>query len=210
MSFLKNLILNGKIPYFRIIRRIVLFLWVLPVLSYIFLDIGFLKYGELGWKLLITVMLIRPLSDVIPDIKIFKALVPLRKEVGILSGVLIAIHSYGYFAIKNKNIFIEIFNSQYWNFNGIFSWGIIGFIAVIILLITSNNLSIHLLKNSWKKIQQLAYVLFFASAIHITLVNKNEMIKVIIPVSIVMILWIMAKFRITIPKRKPENAEKTE
>ncbi len=202
MTFLKDLILNGKIPHLILIRKATLFLWILPILIYLFTDIHFVEYGKLGWNILIAIMLIRPLSDVIPNLKILKTLVLFRKEFGILSGVLIAIHSYKYFALGNKNILIEIFNPKYWDFNTIFGWGMAGFIITIILLLTSNNFSIRLLKNSWKKFQELSYLLFLFSAIHIALVKKGDINEILLPVLLVMILWLMAKFKIIIFKTK--------
>ena len=201
-SFLKNIIFNGQVPHLRLIRQIAICLWILPILSYVFLDISFRDYGKLGWNILIAVMLIRPLSDVLPSLKIFKTLVLFRKEFGILSAVLIVIHSYAFFAQNDKNIFLEIFNQKYWSFGGIFSWGILGFVIAIILLLTSNKFAIRFLKAFWKKVQKLAYLLFFFSAIHIALVEKDEIFEVLLPVLAVMVLWLMAKFKITILKSK--------
>ena len=198
MNLFKNLILNGQIPYLRLIRRIAVYLWILPVLSYVFLDISFKNYGELGWNILIAVMLVRPLADVLPSFKILRTLVLFRKELGILSAVLIIIHGYEYFALNNENMFLEIFNGQYWSFGGIFSWGILGVLVAIILLATSNKFAICLLGKFWKKVQSLVYLLFLFSAIHIVLVDKDEMFEVLLPVFIVMILWLMAKFKIKI------------
>ena len=193
-TFAYNLIFNGVIPYFSLIKKITLYLAFTPVIFYLFADIHFIEYGEMGWKVLIAIMLIRPISDVFSDLKILKTLCALRKELGIFTALLLIIHSYSFFAIKEKNIFTEILNSKYWHLNNQLTWGILGFIVTIILLITSNNISVRILKKHWKTCQRLTYLLFFFSAIHITLIKGS--LKPFIPVLVVLIFWILAELRI--------------
>ena len=198
MHFVNKLIIQGQIPYFSRIKKLLLILSFTPIPLYFFTDIYFGEYGDWGWKVLIAIMLIRPLADVLPRISLLHALVPLRKEFGIFSGLLIFIHSYAFFANKDQNIFIQLFNANNWAPDKALTWGILGFITVFFLLATSNNLSIKILKRNWKNIQRLAYPLFFFSAIHIALVNRENMWKVIIPVTIIIILWLMAHFKVTL------------
>ena len=198
VKFLDQVIVRGKIPYFSALKKIVFCLWPLAIFAYFFINSNFKDYGELGWSVLIAVMLIRPLADVFPDLKILRSLVILRKEFGILAGVLIVIHSYGYFHAKNQNLFFEIFNPQYWHFGHPFLWGLLGFLITLLLLLTSNRFSVRLLKRHWKKVQLLAYPLFFFSAIHIALVKKGEAMEVLLPVLAVSVLWAMARFKVKI------------
>ncbi|MBU0727823.1 hypothetical protein KKA95_04015 [Patescibacteria group bacterium] len=198
INFLNNLIIKGRIPYFIWIKKALLFLAFSPLVAYFLLNFHYTEYGELGWNVLIAVMLIRPLADIFADFGILKTLVLLRKEFGIFSGLLIFIHSYDFFAKKGQNIFIEMFNSKYWSFDDIFLWGILGFIITIILLITSNKISIKILKKHWKTVQRSAYLLFFFSAVHIVLVNKQEMFETLFPVTVVLIFWVLAQLNIKI------------
>ena len=200
MEFFKNIIIGGKIPHFRVIRRIALVLSFSPILLYWLTDISFVKFGTYGWRLLIVIMLIRPLADIFPDIKILRSLVSLRKEAGILSGLFILIHSYVFFAQRDQLIFTAIFDAKYWNWDSAITWGLMGFITVIPLLLTSNNFSIKILRNQWKNIQRLVYPLFFFSAVHIVLINREQMLKILVPVVIVLILWFLAHFRIKVKK----------
>ena len=198
MHHLKKLIFEGYIPYFSVIKKILLVLSFLPVPLYLLTDIRFTQYGEWGWKILIGIMLIRPLADALPGIGLLRSLVLLRKEFGILSGLCIFIHSYAFFANKDQNIFIEIFNPERWSPGRALTWGMLGFIAVIPLLLTSNQFSVKLLRRQWKNVQRLAYPLFFFSAVHIAMVNPKEMPEVLIPVGIVLILWTLAHFKVTL------------
>lgn len=200
MNSLKEIIIEGRIPHFSMIRKVLLLLSLLPLPLYFLTNIRFGEFGEYGWKILIAIMLIRPLADVFSKIKILHSLVPLRKEFGIMSALFVIIHSYAFFELKDLNILTSLFNPKYWALDKAITWGILGFLAALILLITSNELSVRLLRNNWKRIQLLAYPLFFFSAIHIALLNKDEMFEVIAPVAVVIVLWLVAHF-----KTKPQH-----
>ena len=198
MDYLKKLFFGGVIPHFRTIRKILLLFSFLPIPFYLLTNLYFANYGKWGWYILIGVMLIRPLADVLPGIGFLHSLVPLRKEFGIMSGLFIVVHSYDFFARKDLNILTAIFDAKYWSLDSALTWGILGFITVILLLLTSNQLSIRLLRRQWKNVQRLAYPLFFFSAVHIILVNKEKMTETLVPVFLVIILWLLAHFKVTL------------
>lgn len=207
MKFIRELILDGKIPHFRIIKLVALVLSFLPIPVFFLTHNNPREFGELGWQFLIAIMLIRPLSNILPGIGILRSLVPFRKEVGIACAWLIILHSYGIFANMGKNILTEIFNPEYWRPGHPLMWGILGFLAVILLLITSNNYSIKRLRKNWKRVQMLVYPLFFFTAVHIALIS-GETSKIVLPVLAVMVLWILAQFKVKIPLFiKPEKHE---
>jgi DMSO/TMAO reductase YedYZ heme-binding membrane subunit len=72
----------------------------------------------------------------------------------------------------------------------------LGDITGFILLITSNNLSMMLLKKNWKRIQKLAYVYFYAGGIYeaYALGNAFALISMIV-VSITLALAFILKMR---------------
>ena len=201
MNFIKELILNGKIPYFRYIRKCALFLWIIPIIAYFFTPIQARDLGETAWGLLIAIMLIRPLADILPGFGILRALVVLRKEAGLLCAAMILIHGYsllpngvsGIFAVKN------------WGWNNAMTWGIIGAVIALLLFITSNNFSMRLMKVWWKRTQRLSYLLFLFAGIHIALIKPWDRFEAITPVIIVMTLWFMAHFKVVLFKKLPET-----
>lgn len=198
MKFLRELILEGKIPHFRTIKLIALVLSFLPIPVFFLAKAGPRDFGELGWDFLIAIMLIRPLADVLPGIRILRSLVPFRKEFGIAAAWFMILHSYGAFAKNGKNLFLEIFDAKYWHLSHPLMWGILGFLIVSILLITSNNFSLRILRNNWKRVQRLSYPLFLFVAIHIALIS-GEWFKVILPLLAVTIFWSLARFKVKIP-----------
>jgi methionine sulfoxide reductase heme-binding subunit len=209
MKLLRDLILEGKIPYYRIIKKVALVLSFLPVPIYLLFKISPRDYGELGWNFLIAIMLIRPLADVLPGLKILRPLTTFRKEFGIAAAWMMILHGFGAFARDGKNIFIEIFKPEYWQLKNPLMWGILGFLIVIILLFTSNNLSIRILKSNWKRIQRLAYALFFFSAAHIALIKRGDLFETLLPVLIVMVLWTLATLKVKIPLFVPPQKTDT-
>ena len=209
MDFIKKFLLDGHIPYFSRIKKVLLLFSFLPVPLYLLTNIHFANYGKWGWYILIGVMLIRPLADILPGIGLLHSLVPLRKEFGILAGLFMLVHGYGFFAVRGQNIFTAVFNPEYWSLSNSLTWGILGFITVIFLLLTSNNLSIKILRRNWKNVQRLAYPLFFFSAIHIALINQRRTQEIIISVVLVMILWLLAHFKVVLYRRPEKQPLKT-
>lgn len=191
----KSIILEGKIPYFQLIRKILLFIalaspWI------IFLNPNLHKeLAAIGWFILTFVMLIRPLAQVFPEFKILFTLMCLRKELGIFAALAFIAHYIGYVTLIHSSFFEFIQNSKNWTLNTTIGWGILGMTFSIAPLLTSNNFSLRFLKKYWKKIQRLSYLLFFTGAIHIVLLNEGYGI---IGVVIVFIFWMMAKLKIKI------------
>lgn len=198
MKFLRELILEGKIPRFRTIKLIALILSFLPIPLYFLGLVGQRECGRLGWYFLIGIMLIRPLADVLPGFRILRSLVPFRKEFGIAAAWFMILHAYGAFAVQGKNIFFAVFNARYWQLNNPVMWGILGLFCVTLLLLTSNNYSIKLLRKNWKRVQMLSYPLFLFVAIHVALI-RGRIGGVIIPVLAVFVLWLLAQLKIKIP-----------
>jgi len=58
--------------------------------------------------------------------------------------------------------------------------GIIAFLLIAILGITSNNFSIQKLRSAWKKIQTLSYPLFLIVAIHIAFASRFSLFYMIL------------------------------
>ena len=136
------------------------------------------------------VMIIRPLADIFPKIKILRKLIFLRKSLGILSAmIIVTIMISGW--IQNPDLsFFNYFTLDKWRIGYPIIARISEFTALI-LLATSNNYSMKLLKKNWKKIQRLSYPYFFAWAIVAARWAHTEIIYTMM--WIVIVLWIWAE-----------------
>jgi ferredoxin-NADP reductase/DMSO/TMAO reductase YedYZ heme-binding membrane subunit len=127
------------------------FLWDMSITTLLF---------ALSWYCVVFVMLIRPISDLIPKIWLLRKLLILRKSVGIFwSSIIVTIFAFKYLAsVENIYYYFEISN---WNsLYPILSR--LSELTWILLLITSNNFSQVKLGQYWKPIQRTAYIYFIA------------------------------------------------
>lgn len=134
-------------------------------LEYFFWDLN-------AWTIFIL-MCIRPLSDIFKHLKSLRMMVPLRKELGILTAsIVVSFAIAGYISLGIEKSLATITTWEHW---GIYSdmidvifWGRIGFVTGVILLLTSNDFSIRILGYKvWKNIQRLSYVYFFAGTYYV-------------------------------------------
>ena len=204
LQFFSHFILEGKIPqsFISFAQKILLFLAFVPLVGIFFLPMDYRNLGELSWKLLLLIVFLRPLSDIFPEFKILKRVLPLRKEVGILCGTLAIAHSIGFFL--NKGISLEnwFVGAQYWDMSQHFFWGILGFIIAVVLTITSNTFSIKLLKRNWKKLHKFTYLFVVFVALHIALIayakgayilSTDVLAPLFVVVLLVVVLFLSAK-----------------
>ena len=169
---------------------------ILPL--YIFVEPReFSEFGETGWNILIAVLLIRPLADIFPDLKILRTFSMLRKEFGIFAALLLIAHFVGFLMMREISIWDGLTNPENWD-TAACGWGLIGLIFVIPVLLTSNKFSMILLKRKWKYVQHFTYLFFIFGGIHLTLIGEGGYV----PIIIVATLWLLAKFgfKIKIPQ----------
>ncbi|MFA6529074.1 MAG: ferric reductase-like transmembrane domain-containing protein [Candidatus Gracilibacteria bacterium] len=186
---LKKLILEGQIPYFKQIRKILLLLAIITPLSVFFYPKEEALFAQIGWDMLIGVMLIRPIADIIPKIKLFRTLVLLRKEFGIAACLFIIAHFVGFLMMQDQSILSAITNPDYWGFYNVCGWGTWGLAFAMPVLLTSNIFSIITLKKWWKYIQKLAYPFFILGGVHVVMIEGGEGLW---PIIVVAVLWIAA------------------
>ncbi len=139
------------------------------------------------------VMLIRPLADIFRSQKWLRKLVYLRKGFGILSASIIVGFVIGHIISPESQYIVSMFTKEYWSLEGYVLFAHIGDITAFILLITSNNLSMMLLKQNWKRIQKLAYVYFYSGGIYeaFALESKFALVAMIIITIITIIAFII-------------------
>lgn len=208
IDFGKKIILEGKIPFFPVIKKIILFLSIVPVVGIFLLPEDYRNMGELSWNLLFFLLLLRPVGQIFVDFGILKALLGMRKELGILCGSLAIAHGIGYFLVNDISMPSGFFDAYIWDITGYYFWGMIGFCIAIILTITSNMFSMKLLKRWWKKLHRITYIFLFVVAVHIILIRYSktgisvEMMKGISPIFILTFFWILSTYKMTFSFRK--------
>ncbi|MCA9478355.1 MAG: hypothetical protein KC535_04360 [Nanoarchaeota archaeon] len=108
-------------------------------------------------------MCIRPLNDLFPKVG-FIRFMPLRKNLGILSSVIVVGFGIQHYIMLGPEFLSTYFSWSYWSLQGGLFWAHLGELTGAVLLVTSNRLSMRLLKRNWKKVQRLSYIYFFSGA----------------------------------------------
>lgn len=91
---------------------------------------------------------------------------PLRKELGILMGMLALVHGLRYIIPYPE----YIFSRDFWIFEGYLSayaWGFFALILTFPLLITSNTYAIKKLGRHWKTLHKLVYIIVIFTVVHV-------------------------------------------
>ncbi len=110
-----------------------------------------------------VLMMIRPIANIFSQYKFLCCLVTLRKGLGILSASIIIGLLLGDVVTTGMGYFAYMFSPAYWSWETKRLIGHTGDITGFILLLTSNNYSKRLLGGkTWKRVQKLAYVYFYA------------------------------------------------
>ncbi len=139
------------------------------------------------------VMSIRPLADLLPNVKWIRPLVILRKGFGVFSASIIV--SFMVAKIIDLGVsayFLQYVDPAYWSLEGFKFFAHLGDVTAVPLLLTSNNLSKQLLGKNWKRLQQLAYVYFYSGAIYEALAFGSKL--AVIAIFVVSVLVISAYF----------------
>lgn len=148
-----------------------------------------LYFAWAAWITLLIIVLSRPLADIL-KIKFLYRVETNRKLLGWICSAAAILHIFIY-AINFNMPLTFVFNLSYWNFSTSFGWGLLAFVVMLPLLLTSNNYSIKFFKRNWKKIQRLTYLFFIASGVHIYMIGGKWPLT-LLPMGVWLILWIWA------------------
>ncbi|MEI7511653.1 MAG: ferric reductase-like transmembrane domain-containing protein [Candidatus Peregrinibacteria bacterium] len=206
LLFLRSFLLEGKIPFYPWVQKILLLASLVPWAFLFMFPEEFSELGSACWVLLIGILAVRPLGDIFLDFRILRTLLPLRKEFGILCGSLGIAHAIGFFFVQQIPFPSGIFALEMWDFNTLIPWGLMGFFIAIILVLTSNVLAMKILKRNWKRLHRLVYPFFFVVTIHIAFIQigrgaevlSAEVLEGIIPVILLLLLWTLSAFGFTV------------
>ncbi|PJC36746.1 hypothetical protein CO046_04135 [Candidatus Peregrinibacteria bacterium CG_4_9_14_0_2_um_filter_53_11] len=202
-SWLVRFFLDGEVPYLPwLSKALFAAAFLSPLLLLPGLALEFTEFSSVGWTVLFGVMLVRPLADVFPDLGILRTLVSLRREFGVLTGFLLFDHLLGFFIASGLPVSSLWTDPTFSDPKSFLFWGLVGILALIPLVITSNDLSMRILKRGWKRLHRLAYLLFLAGAVHVYLVGEETGL---IYGAIVAVFWLLAglKVKFNLSSRAP-------
>ena len=151
-------------------------------------------YGERGLQLIILALLITPIHR-LTGVNLIK----FRRAIGVIAFVYVLAHMLTWLILDQgldmAMIVTEIVRRPY------ITIGMVGFVALIPLVITSNNLSLRRLgPKRWRRIHQLTYFVAVAGSVHYLLVVKawptEPIVYAVIVLSLLAIrLWWKMKAR---------------
>ncbi len=171
------------IPYISI-------LWFLVILE----PQTYIEFWNIAFYLLLIVMFSRPIKDIFSKQTILAKIVWMRKELWILTWVFAIVHSIWYF-LQTKLPITMMIDKNIWNLNNSMAWGIVAFIVAIPLTLTSNIFSMKTLGwKNWKRLQSLAYIMFFATLVHIGLISPEKETTMIIIAITYSTIYLLAHF----------------
>ena len=151
-----------------------IFLPIILILLNIFANIKEIYpiFGNIALFLIVITLFIKPISLILPSIKIFTEIRRYRREMGISTFYFALSHFIGFLTANN-------FSKEWMNYisfsNGLI-YGIFALSILVILFLTSNNLSVRKLKKNWKKIQRIAYIALLLILVHIALINPENIL----------------------------------
>ncbi len=162
-----------------------------------FLSLWFLfsenSVKDSGWYAITVLWIIlwMPILSRLFGVEIFQTLLPLRKELGILMGVLAIVHG-GRFFMNYPDI---ITDKSFWLSAGFLSYLAFGFFALILtlpLLFTSNDFLMKKMGKYWKYLHRLVYGILIFTILHVVLIKYSYHLE-IAPI-ILMIVYFIFKW----------------
>ena len=158
---------------FRKLSHLIIYYLVPVLLSYLALNVSdpheYAEFGLYTISLLIIILYAKPLA-VISKLKFLWKIVSYRRELGILSFWTFAFHSlglvYSYSLYDISNWFTAVY------------WGVSAGIGLFIVVSTSNDIAVKLLKRNWKRIQNLSYIVLPLALVHVSLIKSEYMLYI--------------------------------
>ncbi len=134
--------------------------------------------GEQSLNIL-WIILFLPILARVFLLQIAQVLMPLRKELGILMGMLALVHSVQFFLVPWSYIpdFSWLIDPNFWTYKGIIAYtgaGLIATILTLLLLFTSNTFSVKLLGKNWKRLHRIVYIIAIFTILHVVLLRWDS------------------------------------
>jgi sulfoxide reductase heme-binding subunit YedZ len=146
------------------------------------------ELGEFALKLLIAGLCITPLRK-----HLGVNLIKFRRAIGVLAFTYVFSHLLVWLVLDVQivsQIWADILKRPY------ITVGMVGFVLMIPLVVTSNNLSVRKLGVRWRKLHKLTYGIAFLGALHFVMVAKGIQIE---PISYM--LAVIGLLALRVPKK---------
>ena len=135
------------------------------------------ELGELALKLIIVGLAITPLRKIVG-----LNLIKFRRAIGVLAFTYVALHLLVWLVLDVgilSQIWADIFKRPY------ITIGMVGFILMIPLAITSNNWSVKCLGGAWRRLHQLTYVAAALGGVHFIMIAKGIQIEALVYMAVI-------------------------
>lgn len=163
------------VRYGSFLRRVLLVLSLL-VLPLVFIPGSIESTGSAALAILWFVLFV-PIFSKVFRVRLFSVLMGFRKELGILMGVLAAVHSAAYFVTPSHHapLPIPIWKAEFWIGQDGITYLAFGFVATffaLLLLMTSNAFSMKAMGHKrWKLVHRTAYVVLIFTVLHVVVLE---------------------------------------
>lgn len=191
-SLLRRIVLDGEIPASVIATvqwTLIAFAFAVPFFWGFFPKLR-TELWSVSWLSVVALMAVRPLADVFPKISLFRALIPLRKGLGILSASVV-VTNLGFTAWNSWDSFVSSYlSARGWRVSSRALFARVSEITAVLLLVTSNVWSQKALGIYWKRLQRLSYAYFFSAGIILHWYGQTSALYAMVAVAA---LWITAE-----------------
>ena len=136
------------------------------------------ELGELSLKLLIVGLAITPLRKLVG-----LNLIKFRRAIGVLTFTYVALHLLVWLVLDVQvlsQIWADILKRLY------ITIGMLGFVMMIPLVITSNNWSVKRLGAGWRRLHQLTYLVAILGGIHFIMIAKGIQLEPLIYMAVIL------------------------
>ena len=150
------------------------------------------ELGELGLKLIIVGLAMTPLRKAVG-----LNLIKFRRAIGVLAFTYVALHLLVWLVLDVgilSQIWADILKRPY------ITIGMVGFVVMIPLAVTSNNWSVKRLGVKWRRLHQLTYVAAALGGVHFIMIVKGIQLE---PLIYMVIILALLAYRLPMFERKP-------
>ena len=150
------------------------------------------ELGELALKLIIVGLAITPLRKFVG-----LNLIKFRRSIGVLAFTYVALHLLVWLVLDVgilSQIWADILKRPY------ITIGMVGFVVMIPLAVTSNNWSVKRLGVKWRRLHQLTYVAAALGGVHFIMIVKGIQLE---PIIYMVIILALLAYRLPMFARKP-------
>jgi sulfoxide reductase heme-binding subunit YedZ len=136
------------------------------------------ELGELALKLLMVGLAITPLRKLVG-----LNLIKFRRAIGVLTFTYVALHLLVWLVLDVQvlsQIWADILKRPY------ITIGMLGFVMMIPLVITSNNWSVKRLGAGWRRLHQLTYLVAILGGIHFIMIAKGIQLEPLIYMAVIL------------------------